>query len=253
MLRMTRKTLIILIASSTIAAVAAPNKVRAQSANERAVRAVVDSFFAEAARERWDSAAAHVDIARFEPFFKQTVANARSMMPRREMTVEELMARDSTMPRAVAEWQIGRMKDSRAMRAYDDLSYEFAGVTNQHALFALTTPQALSRWLEAQDERTGMREAWRQSGCSLASLPEFPAPKRNVLGIAMGNDSTAYVVQNDERFSGGDDAMLMGSEHVMILHRVGGRWLIQARRNLLRPDFGGGFGFGITDCPRTKR
>ncbi|HTE44760.1 MAG TPA: hypothetical protein VK636_05905, partial [Gemmatimonadaceae bacterium] len=58
---------------------------RAQASNQtdRTVRAVVDSFFAAIERERWDSAAAFIDLPRFEPFFKQQVTNARSALPQR--------------------------------------------------------------------------------------------------------------------------------------------------------------------------
>jgi hypothetical protein len=48
----------------------------AQPANERAVRAVADSFFAAIARERWDSAAALLDLTGFEPYFKDRVSSA---------------------------------------------------------------------------------------------------------------------------------------------------------------------------------
>ena len=173
----------------------------AQSANERAVRAVVDSFFAAITRERWDSAAALLDLTRFEPYFKERVRSARSALPQREMTVEDMMADDSTMPRAVAEWQIAQMNKFRGMQNFGDMSYEFAGVHTQHELFALTVPEAAARWLEAQDERTQMREARRRSGCPLTiGVPEFPEIKHNVLAVALGDDSTAYVVHTDDRF-----------------------------------------------------
>ena len=88
----------------------------AQSANERAVRAVVDSFFAAITRERWDSAAALLDLARFEPYFNEQVRTPEVRYRSREMTVEDMMANDSTMPRAVAEWQVAQMKKYHGMR-----------------------------------------------------------------------------------------------------------------------------------------
>jgi len=120
-----------------------------QTPSERAVRAVVDSFFAAIKRERWDSAVALIDLSRFEPYFKQQVQNARSAIPQPEMTVEDMMASDSTMPRAVAEWQVAQMNKYRGMRKFGDMSYEFAGVHSQHELFALTVPEAAARWLDA--------------------------------------------------------------------------------------------------------
>jgi hypothetical protein len=77
-----------------------PRAACAQSRNEAAVRAVVDSFFASMAREQWDSAAALIDLHAFEPFFRQQVSYSRRQLPMPEPTMEELMAHDSTMPRA---------------------------------------------------------------------------------------------------------------------------------------------------------
>jgi hypothetical protein len=198
--RATRVRLPVLLA--LVVSWAMPPKSLAQSANERAVRAVVDSFFGAIQRERWDSAAALVDLTRFEPYFKDRVSSARSALPQREMTVEDMMAGDSTMPRAVAEWEIARMNKFRGMQNFGDMSYEFAGVHTQHELFALTIPEAAARWLEAQDERTQMREARRRSGCPLTiGVPEFQEIKHNVLAVALGNDSTAYVVHPTTGFA----------------------------------------------------
>ena len=127
-----------------MAVFSAPRPANAQQAVERSARATVDSFFAFAARERWDSAATMLDLVRFEAFFKGVVRNVRSAIPPRPVTVEDLMAQDSTMPRVVAEWQIARMK-SDGSNPFFYLSYEFSGVANQHDLFALTISTAAAR------------------------------------------------------------------------------------------------------------
>ena len=215
--------------------------------SERAVRAVVDSFFTAIAREHWDSAAALVDLARFEPYFKEQVSNARGAIPPHEITVEEMMANDSTLPRAVAEWQVAQMKKYSGARSFGDMSFEFAGVHTQKELFALTVPEAAARWIEAQDERVQFREALRRMGCPLTSMPtEFPATKQTVLATSVANDSTAYVVHTDDRFSG--DQFWMESERVMVLHKRDGHWRIAPRGNLLRPN-GGSIGFA-GECPK---
>jgi hypothetical protein len=244
----TRARLFIALALNS--ALLAPRVSRGQTPTERAVRAVVDSFFTAIERERWDSAAAFVDLGRFEPFFQQRVSSVRSALPQREMTVEDFMANDSTMPRAVAEWQVERMKKYRQNESFGDMSGEFAGVRTQHEFFALTVGEAAARWMEAQDMRTQMREAWRRAGCSLASLPPaLPATKRTVLAVAVANDSTAFVVHTDDRF-GGDPMGLSGGERTMVLHRIGGRWRIQLRQDLLRPV---AIGFGFGGCPGPRR
>ena len=158
------------------------------------------------------------------------------------------MAQDSTMPRAVAEWQIAQTKRMGASEPLAYWSYEFAGIATQRDLFALTIPAAAARWLEAQDGRTMMRTAWRQQGCSLLDLPDFPSAKRMVLAMAVVDDSTAYVVHTDDRFGVTDPENLFFGERVMRLHRVNGLWLIEPRRDLLNP---GNMGFSVGfDCPK---
>ena len=224
----------------------------AQTTGVKGARATVDSFFAAVTRGKWDSAAAMLDLARFETFFKGVVGNARSAIPQRPMTVEDLMATDSTMPRAVAEWQISQMKKGGSGDQFTYLSSEFAGITTPRDLFALTVPAAASRWLEAQDERTLMRDAWRKQGCPLSELPSFPPTKRTLLATAAADDSTVYVVHSDDRFGSVDPENLPFGERVMRLHLVNGRWRIEPREDLLRP-FGMGFaGFGF-DCPKARQ
>ena len=246
-MRESRVRFVVLI--TLVAALGIARTSEGQSPNERAVRAVVDSFFAAIKREKWDSAAALLDLRGFEPYFKERVSSARSALPQREMTVEDMMANDSTMPRAVAEWEIARMNKYRGMQAFGDMSHEFAGVYTQHELFALSVPEAASRWLEAQDERTQMREAFRRSGCSPTIIPpEFPAAKRSVLAVALSDDSTAYVVHSDDRF--GPTQFGAESERVMVVRRRGGRWRIETRQDLLRP---GNMGFGMSECPERRK
>jgi hypothetical protein len=237
-------------AFATLATIVGPRPARSQSAADRAVRAVVDSFFAAVAREQWDSAVALIDLPRFEPFFKQHVANARTMLPQREMTVEDMMAADSTMPRAVAEWEV-QLRKRYSPPAFGDMSHEFAGVKTLHALFALTLPEAAARWLQAQDERTEQRESLARSNCPLSVIMSatFPSPAHVVYAVARADDSTAYVVHGDDRFTN-DAASLFGAERVMVLHRSGARWRIEPRRNLLRPD---NFAYArSTECPKSK-
>lgn len=148
------------IVGLVLAMASTPAVARGQMATERAVRAVVDSFFDAVRREQWDSAAKFIDLAGFEPHLKQIIGNARSALPPREMTIEDIMARDSTMPRAVAEWELAQSKKYAAMSpAFGDMSNEFAGVRSQQELFSLKLPEAVARWLEAKDERTEMRDA----------------------------------------------------------------------------------------------
>lgn len=223
------------------------DSLEAQSPIERAVRAVVDSFFAEVSAERWDAAAARLDLARFEPYFKQQLRNVRSEMRSPDQTPEELMARDSTMPRAVAAWQAARMNAARSSRPFGDYSYEFAGVTTQHELLTLALPDAAARWLAARDRRTQLRESFRRQGCPLAPMPTLAVPKHRILAVVAPDDSTAYAIQANDQFPSSPE-YLESDERVLLLRRTGGTWRIEPRRDLLFPA-----NVGLSaECPRVK-
>lgn len=100
--------------------------------------AAVDSFVAAIASERWAIAANYLDLESFAQFLRDRVNDARSRVPKRPITVEDLMAADSTLPRAVAEWQIARFRDASGSPAFHDFSNEFAGITTFRALQDLT-------------------------------------------------------------------------------------------------------------------
>ena len=221
----------------------------AQSPGERDVRAVVDSFFADVAAERWDAAAARLDLQRFEPFFRQALRNARSEIRVPDPSPEELMARDSTMPRAVAEWEVARMKASRANMPFGDYSHEFAGVTSQHALLELSLADAAARWLAARDQRTQLRESARRQGCPLGNVPEASPPaKHTVLGVLLTDDSTAYVIHSDDRFRESPGS-LMPTTRLLVAHRAGATWRIAPQRDLLNPA---NYAVVGVICSRTK-
>ncbi len=226
-----------------------PRSLYAQNPAERAVRAVVDSFFADVAAERWDAAAARLDLAQFEPFFRQQLRIARSEVRMPDPTPEELMAHDSSMSRAVAEWEVARMKASRADMPFGDYSHEFAGVTSQHDLLTLTVPDAAARWLAAHDQRAQLRESARRQGCPLGNLPQASPPaKHTVLGVLVTNDSTAFVIHSDDRFRE-QPASLMSTTRVMIAHRTGQAWHIAPQRDLLNPA---NYAVVGVVCSRTK-
>jgi hypothetical protein len=221
--------------------------VHAQSRSEAAVRAVVDSFFAAVGREQWDSAARFFDLPRFEPILKTAIGSARSALPQPPATPEEMIASDSTMPRAVAEWEAARSNRFRAQRQFDDYSSQFAGVSTQHMLFSLTVTDAAARWIAARDRRVQMREEWRRMGCGIATLPTVPSVTRPViLGIAFHDDSTALVIHADDQFRGMGD---MHDERVVPVRRTPAGWRIEPRDDLLSPSH---MFFSVEGCPGKK-
>jgi hypothetical protein len=204
-----------------------PRIAAAQSVAEVQVRAVADSFFAAGAAERWAVAAKLLDMDAFDKTFKQMQGNVRAGLPGPPLTVESLMAQDSTMTRAVAEWQIARYgKDPRD--PYEFLSYEFARVTTPRELLALTRDEGAARWLEAQDFRYKLRLAWKHTGCPGDMPATMLTPERHtVVGIAIGNDSTAYVVYTSAGGMYGADASPNGfPPSVIVVNRRGSTWRI---------------------------
>lgn len=174
----------------------------AQTRDERAVRTAVEAFFAAIEREQWDSAATFIDLPRFEPILRQQIAWARSALPQPPATAEQFMADDSTMPRAVADWEAKRSNRYRSQRAFDDYSSQFAGVSSQHLLF----------WLSP-------------------------------LAIAFQDDSTAFVIQSDDRLRG---EALMSNERVMPVRLTHTGWRIEPREDLLSPRNV----FFSSECPK---
>jgi hypothetical protein len=220
----------------------APRIVVAQSPAEVQVRAVVDSFFAASVAERWDVAAKLLDMEKFDLILKAAQGNARANLPARALTVEQLMAEDSTMPRAVAEWQVARFS-KYSHDPYEFLTYEFSRVSTPREFLALTADEAAERWLEAQDFRYLMRVTWKRAGCR-GELPAVLAiPERHtVLGIAIGNDSTAYAIHTIASGGLGPDISSTGSPpSVMVLARRHSAWRINP--SFSRDGFGA-VGFG---------
>jgi hypothetical protein len=238
---------VVFSAMSSLAVTLLPAVAQGQARDETMVRAVVDSFFAAIAREQWDSAARLLDLPRFEPILKSAVASARSALPQPPVTADVLMASDSTMPRAVAEWEAARSNRFRAQRTFDDYSYEFAGVTSQHMLFSLTVSDAAARWIAARDRRVQMREQWRRAGCIIGTLPIAPSLTSPViLAIAFRDDSTAFVIHGDEQLR---SIGSMHDERVVPVHRTRAGWRIEPRDDLLAPSH---MFFSVDGCPGKK-
>src|SRR5262245_6113081 len=145
-------------------------QVPARTTVEQTVRAVVDSFFTFTDREQWDSAATLFDTSTFGAYVRTQVRQGRGAIPMRSPTAEDLMARDSSMSRAVAEWQLQRLRASAPSNPFAFISHEFLGVETPQQLSELTTLQALARWIATKDHRVIIREAAKRSGCPLPAI-----------------------------------------------------------------------------------
>lgn len=223
----------------------------AQAQTESA-RAVVDSFFATSKAGRWERAAGYLDMEAFTRYFRQLVNMARSELPEPELTAEDLMARDSTMPRAVAEWEVQRRQRYATRRPFHDFSEEFIGITTFRALDALTPTEAAVRWIEAQDPGARWRRYLASRNC--AGVPQEALLRANpfdpvVLGAVEVNDSTAYALTTTaefERSAALDDRM---PPSTVLLRRRSGAWRIVANHSIAS---GSGFMAMSMECAPAK-
>jgi hypothetical protein len=224
----------------------------AQSAEgPRTPRAVVDSFFAALASERWLVAANYLDLPSFGLFLIDRVNAARSAVPMRPPTVEDLMAADSTLPRAVAEWQIARFRVAGDSRPFNDFSHEFAGITSFRALQDLTPLEGATRWLEANDPGSRLRRslaALKCPGLTIDSLRSWIPFSFRTVGVAQLNDSTAYVL-TARTLEGADSGMYAQTPSTLLLRRRRDGWQISPNITMLS---GNHFVAVDPQCPRRR-
>lgn len=212
-------------------------------------RAVVDSFFAALASERWSVAANYLDLQSFARFLNERVNAARSAVPMRPTTVEDLMAADTTLPRAVAEWQIARFRNASGSRPFNDFSDEFAGITSFRALEDLTPLEGAARWLEANDPGNRLRRSFAALKCPgliVDSLRSWIPYALRTVGTAQVNDSTAYVLTARE-FA--DSGMYAPTPSTVLLRRRREGWQISANVAMLS---GNHFVAVDPQCPRRR-
>lgn len=222
--------------------------VPAQAQTRLAPKAVADSFFAATRTERWANAAAYLDMDAFARLLRERVEVARMTRAEPPMSVETLMAQDSTMPRAVAEWQVERIRRYGATRPFDDFSEDFIGITSVRALEALTPAEGAVRWLEAQDPNASWRRAIAKLKCSQVSadsLRTFSLFTRSVLAAVEVNDSTAYALTTIDVFGNAMDGDDTPPPNLVLLRRKAGAWRVVPSLWLMR---GMNMGFARPQC-----
>jgi hypothetical protein len=214
-------------------------------AQPAAVRAVADSFYAAVERADWASAARFLDSAAVGRRLRERIQRARTELPMSRPTVESLMAADTTLPRAVAEWRLRDMTrwPERRFRDYSD---EYAGISSFEALLALPVEEAGARWLEAMDPTSRIRRLLRERGCDTRSFESIQAHlfRLRTLGALVADSARAYVLAETaaNRAEGPPEAQV--SPAVVSMVRVGQAWRIVPTYNLLS----GGAMAGISGC-----
>lgn len=237
---------IALLVATAVAAQNVPRTAQRLETPTTAVRAVIDSFINAVDAERFQMAARWLDMNSFRQFFAQTVSSVRGTLPQPAMTAESLMAQDSTMTRAVAEWQLSKMRQYADSEPFSFLSHEFARVRTQRELFALTAEEAAARWIEAQDPRAAVRDAWRQSGCKRPIPSELLHTRWSAFRGIVVADSLAYALFETE-FSRAA-APLVEPPLVITVRRTAAGWRIAPQSGLLTGGTYASVGFGGVDC-----
>jgi len=199
---------------------------------------VARGFFDAVARERWATAATFMDLELFRPFVSQALDLAREYRAPRVPTLEELMRNDPDMPREVAEYELRKYREY-ATGLPNPLPLQFAGVTSADSLAALSLEQAAAAWLEAQDDRTRIRELLSRNRCPVPPRDSLAqAERHSVIGVLSAGDTAAYALHASGRLRQGpvpDSGQLVPLPQVLELRRRGDTWRVVPRDDLLRP------------------
>lgn len=214
-------------------------------------RAVVDEFLRLTKSERWLQAAALIDSATFAQSLRSRIRRANVERPQTPITVEQMMARDSTMPRAVAEWYVAKNRE-HAVQQPGDMSHEFFGVTSAQALQALTPLEAAARWLEARDPRAAMKRVIAASNCDAASLRDstemFRQFELETIGVANIDDWTSYVLLRPVSDARRNRSYVNPQPTLLELRRTASGWRIISTA---MDTAGWSFGFSV-NCARVR-
>ena len=188
--------------------IAAPAQVRPAQSSADTVRLAADVFFRAVADERWEAAAAMMDTT----LMRFVVAQRLRWQP-------QIAARG---------------REYSTLSGGDALSYEFAGVQSLLDLAKLSSLEATARYLQAQDARVQLREAARRAGCP-ESAARMPAGLRRIVGVALGSDTVAFVLHEEQAPRDEGAGLPRLEPMVMQLRLRGTRWTVIPGSALLRP------------------
>ncbi|HEY2853727.1 MAG TPA: hypothetical protein VGJ18_12825 [Gemmatimonadaceae bacterium] len=204
------------------------SQARAQAAESgvAAAQAVGTAFLKAIQAADWKAAAGFLDVVPLDHYRLEQIDMAKHSR-RSTMTVEQIMRADSTMPRAVAEYQVQRMKQQS--QRYNFLEYEF-GVTDPDSLAAMSPSTVAERWLQVHDRRWGFLQALKRSHCPLSEADSLlPKPNVRVLGTVV-NGSTAYLLyERDDEPPGDPNEVRSRGPHMLTLRRDIDVWWVSPR------------------------
>jgi hypothetical protein len=223
---------------AVLALFAAPSlHLAAQRAASPSADSVARAFFHAIAGEQWSTAARYLDLEAFQPFVSQALEWVRQSGPTRAPTLEDILRNDPDMPREVAEYHARKFQEYARAEA-NPLPRMFAGVASADSLAALPLDRAAAAWLQAQDDRTQLRELSARNQCPTPPADSLArAASHQVLGVLAVNDSVAYALHQNLllRTAPGETGLPAFPPQVLELRRRNGAWRVIPSEELLRP------------------
>ena len=201
-----------------------PAGAQAADSGVASAQAVASAFLKAIQAADWKAAAGFVDVVPLD-HYRLTQVDMLKHVRRSTMTVEQMMRADSTMPRAVAEYQVQRMKEQS--QRFNVLEYEF-GVNDPDSLAAMSPSMVAERFLEVHDPRWALLQATKRSNCPKAVTDSaLPKPNFRVLGTIV-DGATAYVLyeRDDNPAMDLDQVRSFGPPMLVLRRRVDNWWVL---------------------------
>lgn len=210
-----------LILLAGIANVARP---QASPSDAAAAQAVGEAFLKAVQAADWKAAAGFLDVVPLDHYRLEQIDGVRRMRRGSSITVEQLMKADSLMPRAVAEYQVQRMKDHS--HNFNFLEMEF-GVADPDSLAAMTPSVVAEHWLEVHDRRWALRNAFKRSHCPMPPADSLPPAHFRILGTVV-DGTAAYLLyeRDDDPPIDLDQVRSVGPSMLYLRHGLDGWWVL---------------------------
>jgi hypothetical protein len=160
--------------------------------------AVFEAAVAALRAEAWDAMATFVDPVSLRGFSRELLERVAPRNRPRSMTVEQYLAHDPQMPRAVAEYYVEQ--GTKHSQTGSILAREFPGVASAEMLAPLSPEAVFARWVAGKSMRSQFQqlvEAGQIAGdvaAHRATLPFSHAYDYIVLGSVADGEQLAHVL-----------------------------------------------------------
>ena len=197
---------------------------QASPSDVTAAQAVGTAFLKAVEAADWKAAAGFLDVVPLDHYRLERIDAVRRMRRGYSITVEQLMKSDTLMPRAVAEYQVQRMKDRS--HDFNFLEMEF-GIADADSLAAMSASVVAQHWLEVHDRRWALRAAFKRSHCPMPPADSLPPAHFRILGTVV-DGSAAYLLyqRDDDPPIDLDQVRSFGPSMLYLRHGLDGWWVL---------------------------